>query len=29
MEDVNTILKNFYNTYEEENRFSKSNHNRL
>ena len=29
MEKVDKILKTYYNQYEEENRFKKSNHNRL
>ena len=29
MEKVDKILKTYYNHYEEENRFNKSNHNRL
>ena len=29
MENVNKLLDNFYNTYKEENRFNKSNHNHL
>ena len=29
MEKVDKILKTFYNHYEEENRFKKSNHNKL
>ena len=29
MENVDKILKTYYNQYEEENRFKKSNHNRL